>query len=163
MEVVHDKLKKNVASHTNIEMPHIDQRVQPEAEIVPIMKTNPYKEFLVNVYTLARDLNPYGSPADISETRETQTSRKDPCWPLPLWITIKDTPKTISAKFKKQYGYSLDTLMLEPDEWKDDKDNNDEPKFFKQTGCQSYLRGSHKDNWVLRNRDWAIEVRMQAQ
>ena len=143
-----------------IEMQHVSQ---PAAEIVPEIMDNPNKEFLVNVYTLARQLDPHGTPA---ETGEIQASRETPYWPLPLWITIKDSPKTICDKFRKQYGYSLGTLMLEPDSWEDDGNKHEhiekhEPRILKLTGCQSCLRGEHKNDWVLRNQDWTVEVRMR--
>lgn len=104
---------------------------------------SPYEEFLVNVHTLARDLDPQG-----------------PDWPVPLLINKKDTPKTINAKFKKTYGYSIDSLMIEPDSWENDETDVNEPKFFKHSGCWSCFRGTRRQDWVLRHEHWAIEVRI---
>lgn len=98
-----------------------------------------YDEFLVDVHTLARNLDPQG-----------------PGWPLPLLIKKTDTPKTIGAKFKKKYGYSIDQLMVEPDDWEDDGT-------FKVDDRLCSCFGDNGIQWVLRNQDWAIEVRIHVQ
>ena len=98
----------------------------------------------VNVHTLARNLDPNNDSVQ---------------WPLPFEIKLTDTPATICARFKKTYGYALDTLMLEPETWKNG-DDPDKPKLFKRSGCSLFFCGRHKQEFVLRHKDWTIEVRV---
>ena len=106
--------------------------------------TKYYDEIDVHVHTLARNLFPNNDSVQ---------------WPLPFKIKLTDTPATICARFKKEYGYALDTLMFEPETW-ENGDDPDEPKLVTRSGCSSFCFGRHKQEFVLRQKDWTIEVRV---
>ena len=90
------------------------------------------KTFVVNVYTLARDVGDVG--------------------PLPLWIKKSDTPAKIRDNFKEEYGSDLEGIMLEPDRWSGDEDPEvAERSFCHRTCC------SRKENFVL-DENMDIEV-----
>ena len=102
---------------------------------------SPIKPLTVLVKTIARNVDP-----------------KKNEWPLSLDITIKDTPEMIAAKFKKKYGYSIDsTLMLEPQSWKKNKKVNEHGFFWK------LYRGNRREQFILDNKQMSIEVWMQSQ
>ena len=106
---------------------------------------SPIKPLTVLVKTIARNVDP-----------------KKNEWPLSLDITIKDTPEMIAAKFKKKYGYSIDsTLMLEPQSWKKNKEGE---VVVHEHGCFWKLyRGSRREQFILDNKQMSIEVWMQSQ
>ena len=99
------------------------------------------KLFEVNIYTLARKLNPKAAKLP---------------WPLTLKIKLNDTPRSINNRFKQKYGYHLDTLMLAPDNWKDGGSGY-EPKLDEQSRCE-FCR---KSPWILKNVNKTIKVRMR--
>ena len=105
---------------------------------------SPIKKFKVFVETIARNVDP-----------------KKNEWPLSLDITNKDTPEIIAAKFKKKYGYSIDsTLMLEPQSWKKNKEGE---VVVHEHGCFWRLcRGSRREQFIMDNKQKSIEVWMQS-
>ena len=109
---------------------YAEQLRRPEADS--------HETFKVQVCTLARNLDPHTV--------------------FSLRIDMKDTPKIISAKFKKKFGHSLNTLMVGSDSWEDAAENANGPNRVKKSGCCC----SSKRQWLLRHEDWAIEVRMEA-